>query len=813
MTNYEHLPLPKAEIELPRRTKQGFGAKEKRSDRTSHGNLLLNQAVSLTKDLEDKPNPFRINPKLIFKIKVRGNDTFTLEKKLPFLGLNLLGKEPKAKQAMVVFADDNRLAEFQKRLNSYSGTIKGHEYAYLDDIEELVPLEPEDRIGLLLKLEPLESDLIVPLDMELWHTGNKEELRTYIDGIDDVLREIKPELGMRVSDRYIGDYICNVRIQVNSEMLELLLQEYQVKEIDRRPKPAFESPAELTIRLADLPEISSPALEATGILVIDSGVQRGHPLIGPALGDADVFPDRQHQFVTGEADDGDTLTGGHGTGVAGIAIYGDVTEGVKNKSFQPEVWLFSARVTNENNEYKEESLLENQLEEAIDYFVRNYSNCKVINISLGDSRLIYQEGEKQFRLAARIDEIAYRLQHKNIIFVISSGNFWYDSDSRELIHTEYPDYLLRENARIIDPATAAIALTVGSLSMGKGSLNYANDAKRRAIAKVEKYPSPFTRSGFGVDGMIKPDLVEFGGDLVLDGDRIIDFPPDPGVAVITLNKNFQGSSLFKAYIGTSFSAPRVAHLAAKLFTKFPDATSNLIRAFIANSAQIPDNIPFFLNQELTKQKIYGYGQPDFERAAYSRENQVLLLADRQTLPVGSYCIYEVPALPREFVETRGTKTLSVTLAFDPPTRHTRGDSYLGITMEFHLFRNIKKEQLIQAFTEAKKMDDPDFTEVSLGDLKEKYGNSIEIQLSPNLNTRKKGTLQKGQVEIKKSKWKYDYKPLYLVVFCNKKWVNPEETANQRYALIVSIAHADPGVDLYNQIRLQIPGQVSQRIRI
>jgi len=76
---------------------------------------------------------------------------------------------------------------------------------------------------------------------------------------------------------------------------------------------------------------------------------------------------------------------------------------------------------------------------------------------------------------------------------------------------------LFNDARIIDPATFAIALTVGSLSMGKGSSQYHDDACRNVVAKVEGYPSPFTRSGFGIDGMIKPDLVDFGGDLVLDG--------------------------------------------------------------------------------------------------------------------------------------------------------------------------------------------------------------------------------------------------------------------------------------------------------
>lgn len=808
MTHYEHLQLPKVEVQLPKKPKPGFGKKESRSDRTSHGTVLLSQVSALSQKFKENQRPLGINPKLIFKIKLRPNDE--LEKNLPFLGLHLLAKEPKAKQAIVVFADDDRLSEFQNHLNSYAGLIPdSRQYAYLDDVEALVPLEPEDRKGPLLKLDPLKSGHVVPLDMELWHTGDRKEMNDYINAVDEFLRLIQPELGMRVSDRYIGDYICLVRIQVTSDILEILLQEYQVKEIDRRPKPAFESSSEANIPLSSLPEILSPQEDATGVLVIDSGVQRGHPLIGPTLGDSEVFPDPKHEFITGGPDDGDK-TGGHGTGVAGIAIYGDIAECVKTKFFQPQVWLFSARVTNENNEYDPELLLDTQIEAAIDYFVRNYPNCKVINISLGDSQLIYQDGEKQFRLAARIDEIAYRLQHKNIIFVISAGNFRYDSlVPSEFLDKDYPNYLLSDKAQIIEPATAAIALTVGSLSMGKGSGDYPNDARRRAIAKVEKYPSPFTRTGFGVDGMIKPELVEFGGDFVLEGDRVIE--NDYGAAMITLKKDFQGSSLFKFYNGTSFSAPRVANLAAKLFNKFPNATSNLIRALIADSAQLPTHIPTSIQgdsaEELKNQlKIYGYGKPDFERAAYSKQNQVLLLVDNEILNLGHYQIYEIPPLPKEFINTNGTKTLSITLAFDPPTRHTRGDSYLGITMEFNLFRNIEKQRLNQAFAYAKKLENPNFTEISMGDLKKE-----KIKLCPSLTIRKKGTLQKAQVHFSSKKWNYNYKSMYLVVACNKKWVNPEETPSQRYAIVASISHSNESVDLYNKLQGEI--RLPQRIRV
>ena len=117
------------------------------------------------------------------------------------------------------------------------------------------------------------------------------------------------------------------------------------------------------------------------------------------------------------------------------------------------------------------------MDDAIQYFTQNYGNCKVINISLGDSRLAFRDGQKQFRLAAKIDEIAYELQHKNLVFVVSAGNLPYEAGSGEQLRINYPNYLLNEEARIIEPATSAIALTVGSLSLGTGSLRFPEDAR------------------------------------------------------------------------------------------------------------------------------------------------------------------------------------------------------------------------------------------------------------------------------------------------------------------------------------------------
>ena len=809
-SQFEHLPLPKTDIQLPRRKKQGFGGSN-RGDRGTHGKNLLTQLTALSQRPKQKTSAFRLDPKLIFKIKLTKEALFP-EDNLETMGLTLLGKEPRANKAIVVFSSDQELLEFRNRLENYSGIRTEFQYDYFDAVEALVPLEPEDRLGRLLALEPLQSNEITPLDIQLWHTGNPKEMNKYLNDIHEVLQSLS-DGAMKVSDRYVGEYLCIARIKVNSEMLELLLQEEMVKEVDRKPRPSFETPQEYNLPLSTFPEVQSPPENSCGVLVIDSGVQRGHPLIAPALGEAVVFPDPGNQRISDSSDDGDEKHGGHGTGVAGLTIYGDIAEGITQKMFTPSAWLFSARVTDKDNEYHPDFLLESQIEEAIRYFTQSYPNCKVINISLGDSRLVCQDNQKQFKLAAKIDELAYRYRSKNLLFIVSAGNHFYNVDSNEKFVTEYPNYLLIDQARIIDPATSAIAITVGSLSLGTGSIQYPDDSRRQPIARLSGYPSPFTRTGFGIDGMIKPDLVDFGGDLLLDGSRIIS--NEPGLGILTLAKNYTGS-MFRAYCGTSFSAPRIANMAAQLFTKFPNATSNMIRALLANSALIPTEIPPILQGDKAEQvnnqtRIYGYGQPNLQRSLFSAENYVVLQIDNEEIPVGFFRMYEIPALPSEFFDKPGKRSLSVTLAFDPPTLPTRGDSYLGVTMEFHVFKNIDPKVIKQAFLKANsKNKTEESNELTLKDLEKEYGSGIRVKLSPGSQLRSKGTLQKGQALIKSKRGYGSDAPLYIVVSCARKWAKEGEIDLQRFSLVVSINHSDPEVDLYNRLRAQIITQA--RIR-
>lgn len=132
-------------------------------------------------------------------------------------------------------------------------------------------------------------------------------------------------------------------------------------------------------------------------------------------------------------------------------------------------------------------------------------------------------------------------------------------------------------------------------------------------------------------------------------------------------------------------------------------------------------------------------------------------------------------------------------------------------MEFHLFKKIGPDIIQNAFVNASKSEFPDnFAEISMKNLKRQHGSGVCVDLFPGVNIRKKGTLQKGQTEIKSAR-SYDQKPLYLVICCNRKWAKTEEISLQRYALVASLSHSNTEVDLYNQLKLRT--QVAQRLRI
>jgi hypothetical protein len=149
------------------------------------------------------------------------------------------------------------------------------------------------------------------------------------------------------------------------------------------------------------------------------------------------------------------------------------------------------------------------------------------------------------------------------------------------------------------------------------------------------------------------------------------------------------------------------------------------------------------------------------------------------------------------------------LAFDPPTRYSRGDNYLGISLDFALYKNVTPDRLAEAIRALSSEEREHLEDQEPPSLKN--SGIQKVTLSPGTRKRSKGTLQKGVHKIiYGNRWSYDNGPLYLTLTCLRKWA-PIEITHQRYSIVVSLQHENPDIEIYNQIRQHT--RIYQRIRI
>jgi len=790
MPNLQHLILPRANYDLARR-KTGFGRPPARTY-TEHGRALNTQVENVLGQFRTRTRPTGIDPSLVLRVQLHpqaGVDEDTWER----CGLVLLSIDEN--KTLVLFSSDNDLSDFKRRLSEYKegptrpGQKSAPHTAIFASIDEISEVCPEDRIGRLFRsegtedLDAFDNSTRYVVDIELWDFGSQQLNQTKINE----LRSFIEQEGGSVSDQYIGESMVLLRAQTSGALIKIILEIDYVASVDLPPKPSLSVSEILQIGVEDLNDVHAPQEGSPGIVVLDSGLSTGHPLIGPAVGEATSVP-----RSWGDASDGN----GHGTMVAGLALYGNIEECIRSRTFIPTLTLYSARVLNDNNEFDDENLITTQMREAIEYFRNTYS-CRVFNASLGDDRLPYKGG-KVSPWASILDTLARQL---DVVIVVSAGNYKHNprSGNTDEHLQDYPRYLLDDAARIIEPATGLIVLTVGSLAhlntIPPGSAS--NSVAFRPIAQPYQ-PSPFTRCGPGLGGAIKPELCEIGGNWVYDG-QMQSVRNIQECSVVSTNRQYI-QRLFTTDVGTSFAAPKVAHIAAQLYRTFPDASANLIRALLVASAIVPEETSNLI-EPLGRDSILrvcGYGRPSLSLAQTSDESRVVLYAESQ-LGFDNFHIYELP-IPDEFIQEHGSRSITVTLAYDPPVRHTRFD-YLGVKMSFRLIRGKTVDEVAEAFRSRTREESP---------VDRLSSTRFDCSIIPSPTVREGGTLQRGTFTMRQRP-SIDYGDTYfLVVRCEKKWAH-DEHAPQRYSVVATMQHSVQ-INLYNTIRERVTARLRVRPR-
>ena len=154
----------------------------------------------------------------------------------------------------------------------------------------------------------------------------------------------------------------------------------------------------LCVDINQFPQVPAPTLDAPSIVVLDSGLTSNHPLIASTVGETQGFvePDRSAS---------DNLPHGHGTFVAGLALYGDIEANIRSGEFVPRLRLFSGKVFNDDGDDQHE-FVERTVEEAVRYFFETYQ-CRVFNLSYGDLNKIYD--------GRHVRGLAYTLDRKSVV--------------------------------------------------------------------------------------------------------------------------------------------------------------------------------------------------------------------------------------------------------------------------------------------------------------------------------------------------------------------------------------------------------------
>ena len=781
VSGHPHLQLAREEPVTERRPRRGFSSAAPPDDPQRHA-TLLGVRLQAARDAAGAADVGGYDERSLIKI--------TLADKVPAEDVaratgNVHVISQEADTLLLAFGSKPQLDTFEAKLASLA---TGEHVSYSNVLYVLRDLDrwtPDDRTGWALRRDGLPNHEPFVLDAEVWpleRTDEAQELRGAFE------RWVTEQDGA-ILDSVKQPHLTMYRIRCTRALADGLLHHRDVRTVDLPPRIGLGR----SLVSSDIHGIEPPPPPPDGapaIAVLDSGVVAGHPLLASAVGDAQSF--------LSDAPAADEH--GHGTFVSGIALYDDVADSLRRGLFVPELRLFSGRILNERNEGDDE-LIENQIERAVRYFVENYG-CRIFNLSYGDLNKPYQ-GRHVAGLAVTLDALSREF---DVLFVVSTGNFHGDDDGPGDWRAEYPHYLTRAGASLLDPAPALHAITVGSIARherDQRSERWTDDPGYQPVARTGQ-PSPFTRHGPSVNGAIKPDLVDYGGNVAVDA-RVGLISGRQGVGELSISRDFAAGRPFAEDSGTSFAAPRVANAAARILAEHPDASADLCRALLVAHARTPAACAnLFADDADALRNVAGYGQVDRSALCRSLEDCVTVWAE-ESIENRRHHFYEVP-VPDDFWQGNPRpREMTVALAFRPAVRTTRID-YRAAFISFKLVRAKSLDEVARWFN----------AQVDRGDAESVPEHAAGRRFSETVRSR--GTVQASTWTFKRPSQSVRDQSWFVVVTRNDPaWGTNLSREREPYALAVVLddrreqlrLHA---TRLYTQIEARLRARARGRAR-
>jgi hypothetical protein len=677
---------------------------------------------------------------------------------------------------IAAYATDGRLGELKKKIGEYQRQTAKHDM--LAKIATLGPWTRADRQSprlAELTIEPTNTYVLdltfLPMDGERIATGTRVAVARYVQAN-----------GGTVLDKIRSADFEALRVRLGGQSLDQLL-DYRddVAFVDLPPQAHVTVPAVVSFALDDLPEPKALAETAPQLCIIDSGLIEGHPLLeGAVIGArSKSYPDTLGSPIPAAGTD----AARHGTAVAGVALYGDLDRCVLSKTFEPGAAIINARILDDNNK-----LAHDRMPYIRDIVEGLAKTCRIFNLSFG----LEAAGSALSPYAADLDAL---VRERDAIIIVAAGNEHPEGKyPQPSLLPPHPAHLLEDGLEVLRPAEALNVLTVGSITTHKDP-HPGNAAIRGAAGK--RTSSPFTRAG-ALQGVVKPDLVEEGGDLAIDT-QLDRWTRNPGLRIPTTGPEYATSGkLFTYSDGTSIAAPKVAHLVARLMAAMPEVSANLVRALLVNSASYPEGVESYSKEQ--KLRLCGFGVPDLDRAMHCTDSRATLYFAGE-IEIDAVHLFEIP-VPDELTTSKGKKRITVTVAYDPPVSALEQVRPAGINLTWKVAKANVEDSVIEAAIAAE-------AEQELADAGEKPKKKKVFEAGTiSRRPQQRGTVQKNVFEwsrnVSGNAWR-----LALTAKATRAAHAHEK---QRYAVVVTVEHTSAPIAVYQAIRARLPaGRVRVRV--
>lgn len=395
-----------------------------------------------------------------------------------------------------------------------------------------------------------------------------------------------------------------------------------------------------------------PPNDAPAVCLLDTGVNRAHVLIEPALAVSDATAAREEWGATDDPD-------GHGTLMAGLALHGDLVAPLSdNREVVLTHRLESVKIlppdgfapTDPKNYGAITQAATARAEIAAPERARVFCMAVTNEDVSGFRPTTWSAAIDQAAAGKMIgdDEDAPRR-----LFFVSAGN--------APAHIERARILPADDYPIEDPAQAWNALTVGGYTdkIVIDEPGYEGWLPFAAAGDI----SPFTRTSVSwpqSKSPLKPEIVMESGNRAVNGAETEVVSTD-SLALLTTGSDAEGHAL-APFSATSAATAQAARLAAMLSAAYPEMWPETIRALIVHSAEWTEAMKAKLDPANKRDacvllRRFGYGVPTFERAAASANNHLALVAQNTITPFRSQggrkfrdChFYRLP-WPREVLE-------------------------------------------------------------------------------------------------------------------------------------------------------------------